>query len=129
MADFVEVTVREIDRRLGELGDERGELMAARAALVGALAPAPAATRAMTRSSGKPGTRSGRQRGGKDSRADQTLALIRENPRDYNFGTVGGVEDSAEPPLPRYGATRDGWQRQQARSRDQPNKQRASRLS
>lgn len=78
MPDFIDGAISEIDRRLAELGDEKNKLEEARAALLGtnrAKSPAvsPRASRTR-RGSGRPlGRRSSK-------RADQTVALIRENP-------------------------------------------------
>ena len=85
MPDFVDGTIAEIDRRLAELGQEESKLKAARAALLGqsdgrtrAAAPRAAAPRAAVTRRG-PGRPRGR-RGRSGSRADQAVALIRENP-------------------------------------------------
>lgn len=80
MADFVDGTIADIDRRLAELKAEESKLTAARAALLGesgraprASSPRPAAKR---RGPGRP---RGRRTGG--SRANQAVAVISENPR------------------------------------------------
>ena len=86
MADFVDSTVKDIDRRLNELKVEVTKLEAARAALVGGRrGPGrPASTngaggtttrRRTTRRAGRP-----RGRRGGNTRANQALALVRERP-------------------------------------------------
>ena len=86
MADFVDSTVKDIDRRLNELKVEVTKLEAARAALVGGRrGPGrPASTngaggtttrRRTTRRAGRP-----RGRRGGNTRANQALALVREKP-------------------------------------------------
>ncbi len=85
MADFVDSTVKDIDRRLSELKVEVTKLEAARAALVGgrrrpgrpASANGSSATtrRRTTRRAGRP-----RGRRGGNTRANQALALVREKP-------------------------------------------------
>lgn len=85
MADFVDSTVKDIDRRLSELKGEVTKLEAARAALVGGRrgpgrpssangASAPTRRRA-TRRAGRP-----RGRRGGNTRANQALALVQERP-------------------------------------------------
>jgi hypothetical protein len=80
MPDFVEGTIADIDRRLVELKTEESKLNAARAALLGENSTAPRAStpRSATVRRG-PGRPRGR-RTGSGKRADQTVALIRENP-------------------------------------------------
>ncbi len=86
MADFVDSTVKDIDRRLSELKVEVSKLEAARTALVGGRrgpgrpAGASGATatprrRAATRRAGRP-----RGRRGGNTRANQALALVQEKP-------------------------------------------------
>ena len=87
MADFVDSTVKDIDRRLSELKVEVSKLEAARAALVGgrrgpgrpASANGGGATttprRRATRRAGRP-----RGRRGGNTRANQALALVQERP-------------------------------------------------
>jgi len=86
LADFVDSTVKDIDRRLNELKVEVTKLEAARAALVGGRrGPGrPASTngaggtttrRRTTRRAGRP-----RGRRGGNTRANQALALVREKP-------------------------------------------------
>ena len=87
MPEFVEGAVRDIDGRLRELRDEVSRLEAARSALTtprrrrgrhrGAARPS-SGTRAPRRSSGQARTRSPR-RGG-NTRAAQTLELVRKQP-------------------------------------------------
>jgi hypothetical protein len=85
LADFVDSTVKDIDRRLSELKGEVSKLEAARAALVGGRrgpgrpssangASAPTRRRT-TRRAGRP-----RGRRGGNTRANQALALVREKP-------------------------------------------------
>ena len=85
MADFVDSTVKDIDRRLSELKGEVSKLEAARAALVGGRrgpgrpssangASAPTRRRT-TRRAGRP-----RGRRGGNTRANQALALVHEKP-------------------------------------------------
>jgi len=87
LADFVDSTVKDIDRRLSELKVEVSKLEAARAALVGgrrgpgrpASANGGGATttprRRTTRRAGRP-----RGRRGGNTRANQALALVQERP-------------------------------------------------
>ncbi|HTU94235.1 MAG TPA: winged helix-turn-helix transcriptional regulator [Solirubrobacteraceae bacterium] len=87
MADFVDSTVKDIDKRLSELKVEVSKLEAARAALVGgrrgpgrpASANGAAAStptrRRTTRRAGRP-----RGRRGGNTRANQALALVQERP-------------------------------------------------
>lgn len=91
MAGFVDSTVQDIDSRLSELKEEVSRLEAARAALVGRAAPAPArrgpgrprgsastSTTTRTRTGRRPGRPRGR-RGG-NTRANQALELVRSQP-------------------------------------------------
>jgi hypothetical protein len=92
LADFVDSTVKDIDKRLSELKVEVSKLEAARAALVGGRrGPGrPASTNgAGSTSSSSTGTRrrgparrAGRPRGrrGGNTRANQALALVTEKP-------------------------------------------------
>jgi hypothetical protein len=88
VADFVDSTVRDIDSRLEELQREVVKLEAARAALVGARrGPGrPAASNggngASTRRRASTGRRAGRPRGRRsgNTRANQALDIVRENP-------------------------------------------------
>jgi len=87
LADFVDSTVKDIDKRLSELKVEVSKLEAARAALVGgrrgpgrpASANGAAAStptrRRTTRRAGRP-----RGRRGGNTRANQALALVQERP-------------------------------------------------
>ena len=82
MPDFVDGTIAGIDARLAELKAEEGKLMAARAALLGQSRVTPAGSAPRTERT-PTGRRPGRPRGRRTSagtRADQTVALIRENP-------------------------------------------------
>jgi hypothetical protein len=80
LADFVDSTVKDIDARLRELGDEVKKLEAARSALVGARrGPGrPRAASGRTTSRRRPGRPRGR-RGG-NTRANQALELVRNRP-------------------------------------------------
>jgi hypothetical protein len=88
MANFVDTTVQDIDKRIKELQEEVARLHAARTALVGparrrrgrprasaSAAPAPATRR--TRAA-RPARGRGRRRGA--TRATQALELVRSNP-------------------------------------------------
>jgi hypothetical protein len=88
LADFVDSTVKDIDKLLSELRVEVSKLEAARAALVGgrrgpgrpssangASASTPTRRRTTTRRAGRP-----RGRRGGNTRANQALALVREKP-------------------------------------------------
>jgi hypothetical protein len=86
LADFVDSTVKDIDRRLSELKVEVTKLEAARAALVGGRrgpgrppsangAGGTTTRRRTTRRAGRP-----RGRRGGNTRANQALALVREKP-------------------------------------------------
>lgn len=80
MADFVDSTVKDIDNRLAELGQEVKKLEAARAALVGGRRgpgrpPGSTTRRRAPRSAGRP-----RRRRGGNTRAAQALALVRDKP-------------------------------------------------
>ena len=82
MADFVDSTVKDIDNRLAELGQEVTRLQAARAALVGDRRgpgrPPGSKTTTRRRATRSPGRR-GRRRGG-NTRATQALELVRSKP-------------------------------------------------
>jgi hypothetical protein len=88
MAGFVDSTVRDIDSRLQELKDEVVKLEAARAALVGTTTTTtkrgPGRPRAASAPAPAPRTRRvpGRPRGrrGGNTRSNQALALVREQP-------------------------------------------------
>ena len=85
MADFVDSTVKDIDRRLRELKAEVSKLEAARTALVGGRrGPGrPASTNGASTPTRRRATRrAGRPRGrrGGNTRANQALALVREKP-------------------------------------------------
>jgi hypothetical protein len=99
MPDFVDATIQDLDRRLGEMHDEQRRLEAARAALVGPTGRGPGRPRhTNTASSGTStttasparatnvgsatGRRPGRPRGrrGSNTRSNQVLALIRKTP-------------------------------------------------
>jgi Winged helix-turn-helix DNA-binding len=85
LADFVDSTVKDIDRRLSELKVEVSKLEAARAALVGgrrgpgrpssANGASASPRRRTTRRAGRP-----RGRRGGNTRANQALALVQEKP-------------------------------------------------
>jgi hypothetical protein len=85
LADFVDSTVKDIDKRLSELKVEVSKLEAARAALVGgrrgpgrppsANGASATARRRTTRRAGRP-----RGRRGGNTRANQALALVHEKP-------------------------------------------------
>jgi hypothetical protein len=85
LADFVDSTVKDIDKRLNELKVEVSKLEAARAALVGgrrgpgrpssANGASTAPRRRATRRAGRP-----RGRRGGNTRANQALALVRDKP-------------------------------------------------
>ncbi len=83
MADFVDSTVRDIDRRLRELKDEVSKLEAARSALVGSRGrtgrPAAAAA-ATTRRRARRGPGRPRGRRGGNTRGNQALELVRSRP-------------------------------------------------
>jgi hypothetical protein len=86
LADFVDSTVKDIDRRLNELRVEVSKLEAARTALVGGRrgpgrpSSANGASAAPTRR--RAARRAGRPRGrrGGNTRANQALALVRDKP-------------------------------------------------
>jgi len=99
VADFVDSTVKDIDRRLRELKDEVAKLEAARTALVGARrragrprrassaaapaaapADAPAAAPAATRRRSRRGPGRPRGRRGGNTRGNQALELVRGRP-------------------------------------------------
>ena len=79
MAEFIDVTVKDIDERLTQLRQEVSRLEAARSALVGR---GPGRPRGSSRRSA--GTRSrrgsGRSRGRRGTRANQALELVRSRP-------------------------------------------------
>jgi len=84
VAEFVDSTVKDIDDRLNELKEEVGRLEAARAALTGARRgpgrPRGSSRATTTRARG--GRRPGRPRGrrGGNTRANQALELVRNQP-------------------------------------------------
>src|SRR2546430_1059202 len=84
MAEFVDSTVKEIDKRLRELKEEVSKLEAARSALVGARrGPGrPPGSSAATTTRRRTGRRPGRPRGrrGGATRANQALELVRNQP-------------------------------------------------
>jgi hypothetical protein len=85
LADFVDSTVKDIDRRLSELKSEVSKLEAARAALVGGRrgpGRPSSANGASTTTRRRTTRRAGRPRGrrGGNTRANQALALVREKP-------------------------------------------------
>ena len=85
MADFVDSTVKDIDKRLSELKGEVSKLEAARAALVGGRrgpGRPSSANGASTTTRRRTTRRAGRPRGrrGGNTRANQALALVREKP-------------------------------------------------
>ena len=86
MADFVDSTVKDIDKRLEELGREVTKLQAARAALVGGRRgpggrPArPAQTRTPRRRAARSTAGRPRRRRGGNTRATQALELVRSQP-------------------------------------------------
>ena len=81
MADFVDTTVKDIDKRLAELAQEVTKLEAARAALVGARrGPGrPPGSTTRRRRAPRAVARTRRRRGG-NTRATQALELVRERP-------------------------------------------------
>lgn len=81
MADFVDSTVKDIDKRLAELAQEVTKLEAARAALVGARrGPGrPPGSTTRRRRAPRAVARTRRRRGG-NTRATQALELVRERP-------------------------------------------------
>jgi hypothetical protein len=85
LADFVDSTVKDIDKRLSELKGEVSKLEAARAALVGGRrgpGRPSSANGASTPTRRRTTRRAGRPRGrrGGNTRANQALALVREKP-------------------------------------------------
>ena len=78
MPEFIDVTVKDIDERLGQLRQEVSRLEAARSALVGRGPGRPRGSRGGTRSSARRG--GGRRRGRRGTRAAQALELIRTRP-------------------------------------------------
>jgi hypothetical protein len=81
LADFVDSTVKDIDKRLAELAQEVTKLEAARAALVGARrGPGrPPGSTTRRRRAPRAVARTRRRRGG-NTRATQALELVRERP-------------------------------------------------
>jgi hypothetical protein len=81
LADFVDSTVKDIDKRLAELAQEVTKLEAARAALVGARrGPGrPPGSTTRRRRAPRAAGRTRRRRGG-NTRATQALVLVRERP-------------------------------------------------
>lgn len=98
MPEFVDATIQDLDRRLGELQDEQRRLEAARVALVGprrrspgrprrtgikgatpATTKAPAPSTRANRATGRRAARPRDRRGG-NTRTNQVLALIRKTP-------------------------------------------------
>jgi hypothetical protein len=77
VAEFIDVTVKEIDERLDELKREVSRLQAARSALVGRGPGRPRASRA---SRGGQRRRGGGRRGRRGTRATEALELIRSRP-------------------------------------------------
>ena len=79
MAEFIDVTVKDIDGRLQQLKQEVSRLEAAKSALVGR---GPGRPRGSRRSSTTSGTRrsSGRRRGRRGTRANEALELVRTRP-------------------------------------------------
>jgi hypothetical protein len=85
LADFVDSTVKDIDKRLSELKVEVSKLEAARAALVGGRrgpGRPPSANGASATTRRRTTRRAGRPRGrrGGNTRANQALALVHEKP-------------------------------------------------
>jgi predicted Rossmann fold nucleotide-binding protein DprA/Smf involved in DNA uptake len=87
LTEFVDSTVKDIDARLNELKQEVAKLEAARAALVGARRgpgrPRGSSTRTRSttrRASAGRRTRRSRGRRGGNTRANQALELVRNNP-------------------------------------------------
>lgn len=86
MADFVDSTVKDIDERLGSLKEEVSRLEAARSALVGNRR-GPGRPRGSARSTTSTARRSGARRPGRprgrrggNTRANQALELVRNQP-------------------------------------------------
>ena len=77
MAEFIDVTVKEIDERLNELKQEVSRLEAAKSALVGR---GPGRPRGSRGSRGAQRRGGGRRRGRRGTRATEALALIRSRP-------------------------------------------------
>jgi hypothetical protein len=77
VAEFIDVTVKDIDERLEQLRQELSRLEAARSALVGR---GPGRPRGLGRT--RTGTRrsTGRRRGRRGTRATQALELVRSRP-------------------------------------------------
>lgn len=79
MAEFIDVTVKEIDERLAQLKQEVSRLEAARSALVGRGPGRPRGSRASGARSRSRRT-AGRRRGRRGTRATQALELVRQRP-------------------------------------------------
>jgi hypothetical protein len=80
VAEFIDVTVKDIDERLTQLRQELGRLEAARSALVGR---GPGRPRGSGRNAGtRVGSRraTGRRRGRRGTRATQALGLVKSRP-------------------------------------------------
>ena len=84
MADFVESTVQDIDRRLSELKQEVESLEAARKALIGTRRrpgrPRGGTGARSARGRGRPGPGRSRRRRSGNTRAAQALELVRNRP-------------------------------------------------
>jgi CRP-like cAMP-binding protein len=79
LADFVETTVAEIDRRVDELKTEMAKLQSARSALTRRGPGRPAKSESVN--GGQAARRPARSRGRRNgTRGDQALALVREHP-------------------------------------------------
>lgn len=78
MAEFIDVTVKDIDERLGELRQEVSRLEAARSALVGRGPGRPRGSRGSKGTNQRRG--GGRRRGRRGTRATEALELIRSRP-------------------------------------------------
>jgi hypothetical protein len=77
VAEFIDVTVKEIDERLNELKQEVSRLEAAKSALVGR---GPGRPRGSRGSRGTQRRGGGRRRGRRGTRATEALGLIRSRP-------------------------------------------------
>ena len=77
MAEFIDVTVKDIDERLEQLRQEVSRLEAARSALVGRGPGRPRSSRGTRSSTRRTG---GRRRGRRGTRATQALELVRGRP-------------------------------------------------
>ena len=106
MPDFIQTAVKDIDDQLRALKDETSRLEAARAALAGPTGrrgrpssngTARTRARSASRRNGRPAAP--RSRGG-NTRANQTLELVREQARDHHPGDRQGDEDRTQLPLP-----------------------------